>query len=45
MNISTEKKQTHGMKNRLVVDEGEGEVLQWTGRLELAEANYCICSG
>ena len=42
--LSTEKK-TMDLENRLVVAKGEGEVVGWTGNLELIDANYCIWSG
>ena len=41
MNLSTEKKQTHG----LVVAKGEEEGVGWTGGLGLVDANYCTWSG
>ena len=54
MNLSTEKKQTHGqmtlstekkfMENRLVVANGAGEGGGWTGSLGLVDANYYIWS-
>ena len=42
MNLSTEKKQTHGLEKRLVVAMGEGDRMGWTGSLELVEANDYI---
>ena len=46
MNLSTEKKQTHGHReqNRVVVAKGEGGV-GWTWSLGLVDANYSIWSG
>ena len=45
MNLSTEKKQTHGLGERLVVAKRETEGVGWTGSLELIDAKYCIWSG
>ena len=42
MNLSTDKK-LMDLENRLVVAKGEG--VEWTGSLELVEANYCIWTG
>ena len=44
MNLSTEKK-IMDLENRLVVAEGEGEGVVWTGNLGLKDANYCHCNG
>ena len=33
------------LENRLVVAEGEGEGVGWTGSLGLIDANHCIRSG
>ena len=44
MNLSTEKK-LMDLENRLVVDEGEGEEVGWTGNLGLIDANYCLWNG
>ena len=33
------------LENRLVVAKGQGEVVEWTGILGLADATYCIWSG
>ena len=44
MNLSTEKK-LMDLDNRLLVAEGEGEGVGWTGSLGLVDANYCIWSG
>ena len=41
MNLSTEKKQIHG----LAVAKGEGEGVGGTGSLGLVDTNYCIWSG
>ena len=43
MNLFTEKK-IMDLENRLVVAEGEGEGLGWTGNLGLVDVNYCIWS-
>ena len=46
MTPSTGKKnKLTDMENRLVVAEGEGEGVGWTGSLGLIDANYCIWSG
>ena len=45
MNLSTEKKQTHDMENRLVVAKGEEEGMGCTGSLGLVDENYSIWSG
>ena len=44
MNLFTEKK-LMDLENRLVVAKGEGEGVEWTGSLELIDANYGIWSG
>ena len=44
MNLSTEKK-LMDLERRLVVAEGEGEGVGWTGSLGFIDANYCIWSG
>ena len=44
MNLSTEKK-IMDMENRLVVAEGEGEEVGWTGNLGLIDADYCLWNG
>ena len=44
MNLFTENK-LMDLENRLLVADGEGEVVGWTGSLELIDANYCIWSG
>ena len=43
----TYRKETNSrtQKNRLVVANGEGEGVGWTGSLGLVDANYCIWSG
>ena len=41
MNLSTEKKQTHGLENRLVVAKGEEQGVGWTRSLWLVD---CIWS-
>ena len=44
MNLSTKKKQTQGLENRLMIAKGarrEG----WTGSLGLIDATYYIWSG
>ena len=45
MNLSTNKKQIHGPGQQVVVAEGEGEGVGWTGSLGLIDANYSIWSG
>ena len=42
MNLSTEKKQTHGPGERLVVAKGKGVGVGWTGSFGLVNANYRI---
>ena len=42
MNLSTEKKQTHGHENRLVVAKWKGERVGQTGSLGLVDKNYCM---
>ena len=44
MNFSTEKK-IMDLENRLVVAEGEGEGMGWTGSLGLIDADYFLLSG
>ena len=41
MNLSIEKK-LMDLEKRLVVDKGKWEEVEWTGNLELIDANYCI---
>ena len=41
MNLSTEKK-LMDLVNRVMVAEGEGEGVGWTGNLGLIDANYCF---
>ena len=45
MNLSTEKKPTHGLGEQTYGCQGEGEGVEWTGSLGLIDANYCIWSG
>ena len=45
MNLSTEKKQTHGHGEQNYSCQGEGEGVGWTVSLGLVDANYCIWSG
>ena len=42
MNLSTEKKQTHGHGEQICGCQWEGG--GWTGSLGLVDANYCIWS-
>ena len=44
MNLSTEKK-LMDWKNSLVVAKGWGGGVEWTGKVGLIDANYCIWSG
>ena len=44
MNISSEKK-IMDLENRLVVDKGEREGMEWLGSLGLTDANYCLWNG
>ena len=44
MNLSTEKKPTQDLENRLVVAKGEGEGVGWMGIWGLVDANYFIWS-
>ena len=44
MNLLTEKK-LMDLENRLMVAEGEGEGVGWTGNLGLIGANCCIWNG
>ena len=39
------EKKLMDFENRLVVAEGKGEGVGWTGNLGLIDANYCIWSG
>ena len=43
MNLSTEKKQTHGLGEQTCGCPGEG--VGWTGNFGLVDANYCTWSG
>ena len=45
MNLSTEKKQTHGHGEQTCGFKGEGEGVGWTGSLGLVDAKYCIWNG
>ena len=45
MKLSAEKKQTCGLENRLVIAQGEGERVGWTGSWALEDANCCIYGG
>ena len=45
MNLTTEKKYTHGQGEKLVVAKREGEGVGFTGSLGLVDANYFIWSG
>ena len=40
MNLSTEKKQTLGMENRLVVAKGEAWEVGWPGSVGSVDADY-----
>ena len=44
MRLSTEKK-LMDLENRFVVAKGDGEGEEWTGSLQLIDANSCIWSG
>ena len=44
MNLSTEKKLTD-FEKRLMVANGVGDGVGWTGTLGLIDANFCIWSG
>ena len=44
MKLYTEKK-LMDLENRLVVAEGEGERMRWTGNLELIDTNSCLWGG
>ena len=44
MNLSTEKK-IMDLENRLVVAEGEGKGVGWSGSLGLIDAKYCLWNG
>ena len=44
INLCTEKK-IMDLENRLVVAEGEGEGVGWTGNLGLRDANCCLWNG
>ena len=44
MDLSTEKK-IMDLENRLVVAQGEGERVGWTGNLGLIDANYSFWNG
>ena len=43
VNLSTEKKQTHGLGEQMCVAKGEG--VGWIGSLGLVDANHCIWNG
>ena len=45
MNLSTEKKETHGQGEQTCGFPGEGEGVGRTGSLSLVDANYYIWSG
>ena len=45
MNLSTEKKQIHGLGEQACGCGGGGEGVGWTGSLGLVDANHCIWSG
>ena len=45
MNISTEKKQTHGLGEQTCGCQGVGEGVGRTGSLGFIDANDCIWSG
>ena len=42
MSLSTKHKQTHRIKNKLVVPDKVGEREVWSGSLRLVDANYDI---
>ena len=44
MNLSTEKK-IMDLENGLMVAQGDGEGVVWTGSLGLMDANYCFHNG
>ena len=44
MNLSTEKKQTHGYGKQTCGCQEQGERVGWMGSLGLVDANYCIWS-
>ena len=44
MNLSIENK-LMDLENRLVVAEGDGEGVGWTGNPELIDGSHCIWSG
>ena len=44
MNLTLEKKQTHGHRKQAYGCQGEEEGVGWTGSLGLVDANYCIWS-
>ena len=45
MNLSTEKKQTHGHGEQTCSCQAGGEAVGWTGSLGLVDANYSIWNG
>ena len=44
INLSTEKKQTHGRGEQKCGCQDRGEGVGWTGNLGLVDENYCIWS-
>ena len=45
MNLSTEKKKSHGHREQTFSCQGRGEGVGGTWSLGLADANYCIWDG
>ena len=45
LNLSTEKKQTHGLREQTCVAKRKGKGVGWTGSLGFVDANYCIWNG
>ena len=45
INLSTEKKQTHGLGVQTCGCQGDREEVGGTGSLGLVDANYCIWNG
>ena len=45
MNLSTEKKQTHGQGEQTCGCQGGGEGVEGIGSLGLVDSNYCLWDG
>ena len=45
INLSTEKKQSHGHAEQICGCQGDGEGVEWTRNLGLIGANCCLWNG